>query len=330
MHLYKYTTANTANLIIRYNKLRWSTPQVLNDPFDMQFAFQFSIDREIAKQMALNKIWDHHYGTPQERPLNKFGRVIRILKDRFPRIEREEFDQIFGTAIDESYEKLEQKMLAFNKWVLSVFADDKILCLSDKPDSILMWSYYALNHSGVALRFDSAVTDSPLSQARRIDYAEKIPSLFNNELFSDMLAGYQVMDADALMSSSVYTKSNLWAHENEWRVYSGKGRTQKSFEDVPFNTRELDGVIFGARTNPEDRMSLATLLKTFYPHVTLYQATTKPNEYGLSIEVANEDGISISLGAKIRLTLEVLADRAPSLLKTRLQRLYDKDPPHSL
>ena len=45
----------------------------------------------------------------------------------------------------------ERKMASFNATVQHLFTTDKLLCLSDEPDNILMWSYYAQNHAGAVL-----------------------------------------------------------------------------------------------------------------------------------------------------------------------------------
>ena len=85
-----------------------------------------------------------------------------------------------------------------------------------------------------------------------------------------MLAGYSAMGVREIMGHVVCTKSNDWEHESEWRVYSGRGRTDGPHEDIPFNAAELDAVIFGARISSADRLALANLLRNFYPSVELY------------------------------------------------------------
>ena len=37
MRLYKYVTVNTAKIVLETGKLRWSSPFMFNDPFDVQF-----------------------------------------------------------------------------------------------------------------------------------------------------------------------------------------------------------------------------------------------------------------------------------------------------
>ncbi len=47
--------------------------------------------------------------------------------------------------------------------MLALFARDKILCLSDELDNILMWSYYAQNYAGAVLSFTDETPDNPLN-----------------------------------------------------------------------------------------------------------------------------------------------------------------------
>ncbi len=288
-HLFKYVTPDTGRKIIETRTLRWSTPPTLNDPFDMQFAFQLRVDRQAARARALEKQWEHYYGKLLDRPLNDLGRVIRQVRDGFPRMSREEFDGEIGDSIDESIDRTESGMARFNAEIVQgQFANDKILCLSDIPDSILMWSYYAQNHAGMVLRFTDETPDNPLAHARPVRYVDQLPSLFDDETLSDMLAGYDGMDTRRIIDEIVWTKSSHWAHEREWRVYTGRGRSDGSHEDVPFNPRELDGVIFGVRTTEAERTALTDFVRTRYPHVELLQAKARTDAYGLAIESASE------------------------------------------
>jgi hypothetical protein len=285
-HLFKYVTSDTGRKIIKNRTLRWSTPPMLNDPFDMQFAFQLRIDRQAARALALGKLWQHVYGELLDRPLNDLGREIRRCRDELPRMSREEFsrDREFGDIVDTSIDDTEERIAEFSQVIQSHFVNDKILCLSEMSESILMWSYYAQNHAGIVLRFTDETPDNPLVKARPVRYVDQIPSLFDDEMLSDMLAGYEGMDERRIMDEVVYTKSSHWAHEREWRVYSGRGRSDASYEDVPFNAKELDGVIFGVRTTEADRTTLAELIKTSYPHVALLQARVRTDNYELAIE----------------------------------------------
>lgn len=284
-HFYKYVTPETGQKIIENGTLRWSTPFLLNDPFDMQFAFQFRIDHAAARAMALEKNWEHHYGKLHDRPLNKLGQLIRQTRDQFPKMTREEFDETVGSVIDELMELTKRQLVEFNKQIVEDgFSNDKIICFTKDPENILMWSYYAQNHSGIVLRFTDETPDNPLSQARQVDYVSEMPSLFNEETLSDILSGYDVLNSEFLINEVVWTKSSHWAHEQEWRIYSGLGRTVNSYEDIPFTKTELDGVIFGIRTDIDYQNHLTKLTNDLYPHVELLQAKKNNHSYSMAIE----------------------------------------------
>lgn len=286
-HLFKYVTPDTGRKIIENRTLRWSTPPLLNDPFDMQFAFQLRIDRQAVRAMARDKLWQHYSGELLDRPLNKVGHLMRLLRDKVPGMSREDFRQEFADSDDELIDVLEKNIARYSEEILSHFTNDKIFCLSDLPDSIPMWAYYAQNHAGMVLRFTDETLDNPLTQARRVRYVEQMPSLFDDEMLSDELAGYNCMTPERIMDEIVWTKSSHWAHEREWRVYVGRGRSNASYEDIPFNSKELDGVIFGVRTTIAERTALAELVRARYPHVELLQAKARIDAYGLAIESAD-------------------------------------------
>jgi hypothetical protein len=283
--LFKYVTADTGKKILENQTLRWSVSSLLNDPFDMQFAFQLRFDRQKARTLALEKYWQHMYGELSDRPLNHFGNLIRQVRSQFPRWDREEFARENAHAIDQSIDAVEQNMLKFNAEIVQgQFSKDKILCLSDAPDSILMWSYYAENHSGLVLRFTDQTLNNPFKMARKVRYVEQMPSLFDDDLLSDMLAGYDVMTPRRIMDEVIWTKSGHWAHEREWRIFAGSGRGNGDYEDVPFTPKELDGIIFGARTATTDKTAIKVLAQQNYPHTEILQAQTNSNAYELKIE----------------------------------------------
>ena len=236
--------------------------------------------------MALNKMWQHFFGELLDQPLTEGGRIIRQRRGEFTRcMSREEFnkDPEFADVVDETIETMEKNMGQMSATILRMFENDKILCLSDIPDSILMWSYYAQNHTGMVLRFTDATPDNPLTRAQRVSYVDQMPSLFDNEMLSNMLAGYKGLDERQIMDVVTYTKSSHWSHEREWRVSANRGRSDGPYEDLPFNAKELDGVIFGVRTGEAERRALTDLLRTRYPHVELLQAKTRYDAFALII-----------------------------------------------
>lgn len=281
-HVYKYLSPATAKIVLENRTLRWSSPPLLNDPFDMQFAFQIRHDFAALKPRVLDAKWDHILGRHLDLPLNALGRMIRENQERFRLFSREEFDQHIGPSVDRSFEELIGNRDRHNRVLVDFFGNDKIFCVSARPDIILMWSHYAANHSGVVLRFRTDTLNNPFGVARPVEYVDEMPSLYTDEALVRLLSGYDGLDHNALMHTVVSTKSAHWAYEEELRIYSGAGRSPAAFEDIAFGRHEIDGVIFGARTSDPDRERI-TALAAAYPAIELLRARVSTAAYGIDI-----------------------------------------------
>lgn len=166
-----------------------------------------------------------------------------------------------------------------------MLAQNKLLCLSEIPDSMLMWAHYAENHQGVVIRFRSAPgIDSPWAEGRPVEYVPNMPLLFDADFLADMMSGRVAMNVPVLINRLVFTKSTDWAHEREWRIWSGVGRNPNApYEDIPFNAQELDTVIFGCRITQGDRATISAMVRRLYPHAGLLQAVRREREFGLDV-----------------------------------------------
>ncbi len=91
-----------------------------------------------------------------------------------------------------------------------------IFCLSERVDSVLMWSHYANNHTGIALKFEPMANVRaglmPLLKVRYQKYRPAISYFNSNEAieFTDALA----------------TKAHFWEYEQEWRKIVAGGAGQ--------------------------------------------------------------------------------------------------------
>src|SRR5580700_1308691 len=113
-HLFKYVTSDTGRKIIDTRILRWSTPSMLNDLFDMQFAFQVRLERQAA--------------------LDAFRQLTNVSREEFNQ------DREIGDGIDAFLDGIRGCIAQASETILGQFINEKIFCLSDVPDSIVMWS----------------------------------------------------------------------------------------------------------------------------------------------------------------------------------------------
>lgn len=153
-----------------------------------------------------------------------------------------------------------------------------LLCLSERPDSILMWSHYANCHKGYVLGFtllnDPAFFLSPF----KIRYKSSYPSF-----------SYIRNPADFLEIGMI-TKSEEWKYEQEVRILKPKKGNEKGTGLRAYKKESLTEVILGCRVNKEDRDKMKRLLSgPDYSHVVLKQASVSNTAFTVNITLIDKD-----------------------------------------
>jgi len=286
IYFYKYMTSSVVPLVLQNRTLRWSTPGLLNDPFDMQFDLHVEVDREKLRALTLQKHWDAWYGPSYvPHPDSKMGKFISSNRARAQKLSREAFGEKFHHMSDNSLDNLIANLPNHHKEIRASIGTTKILCLSAVGDSLPMWSYYAENHRGAVLRFKRhSDVDSLYPLARAVTYTRQMPRLFDEETLSDIGAGLATTQSADLIERLVYTKANAWKHEQEWRLFLGQGRTpDEAVEYLPFFALELDAVILGCAMTDDCRMAVAELSRNLYPHTKVLRAAKSDRDFKLII-----------------------------------------------
>ncbi len=146
-----------------------------------------------------------------------------------------------------------------------------IACFSEDPRSMLLWSYYAEGHAGVAVRFNTAA--SVLAQIThhvlplRVGYQDDFPKI----------SYYAATRAD-LITTVLGTKSRAWAHEQEWRLVL-VGRTAS----IKIPAAMIDGVVLGMRIDPSHEEAVRAWIDERTPQIELLRVIHKPGSFALDV-----------------------------------------------
>lgn len=216
-HLYKYQTKTEYSLASLKNGTVWlSSPASFNDPFDCAI----NLDR--------NKI-----GESMGHAVDQIAKVYNFSEEvlsAYKKVKPE--DEV---AYDQLRKSLSEVMQAIG-----------VLCLSETPSEILMWSHYAGNHAGFCIEYDLG-EDTPLRKnAQPVHYTEVFPSLS----LKDLPAGTK----NNFLETCIYTKAIQWGYEKEWRVIMSEGG--KLFKAPA----PISAIIFGARMSLKDKMEIYEIL----------------------------------------------------------------------
>lgn len=117
-----------------------------------------------------------------------------------------------------------------------------VFSLAETINSVLMWSHYASNHTGIAVRFDwRKQMRGGLMPLFKVRYQPDRPSILNffDETFGD--------NAD-MICDAMRTKADFWEYEQEWRSL----QPNMAGKIVDFDPEVVDGVILGAKCSDED------------------------------------------------------------------------------
>lgn len=115
-------------------------------------------------------------------------------------------------------------------------------------------------------------------------YSNRIPQFYDDETIARILAGDAKVEMD-VVDRLIYTKSDDWAYEHEWRIDTGDGRLPNApVEYVEFFTEELHAVYFGCRATDATRSALIPIISMKYPHAEIWQVRRATNTYALDFD----------------------------------------------
>lgn len=161
-----------------------------------------------------------------------------------------------------------------------------VFCLSEVPDSLLMWAHYASSHTGFVVEFDALhpwfheqkSEEDDLRRIRRVYYRDSRPS-----------APLSEMSATELF----LVKSAHWAYEREWRIVRPLVDADETVSELPYPVAlfnvpptAVTGVIMGARMTSENgaRLRQAVLVNPELRNVRVRRAVADASHFLLRFE----------------------------------------------
>jgi hypothetical protein len=288
-HLYKYTTASVAKIIISTQSFRWSSPLKFNDPFDHQTGVAFPYSGAELAQALHARCEVAIFGEMPFVPIRQtnFTVVIsrlREIRGRLPRVEV--MDQMRKTC--EIVAANHPKHCAdFNNKITAFLTHSRVLCVSEASKNVVMWSHYADAHRGVVfelLRLEAL--DHRLLAARRVDYTSQPVTYLGLQEQIDNLMGLADHDIAPRVRDVAYVKHVDWKYEQEWRVHfpmmdqpAGDG-----FSDLAEPKELFESVILGCNVDRNTAADIKALLREHLPDTKIFQARKAKFEVRLEVE----------------------------------------------
>jgi hypothetical protein len=250
--------------IFENSEIYYAAPNSFNDPFDCNLRLQ-THGNDVAE-------WKTYFDSllkaaPKSAKSNLSRRIKDVISQGKP-----------GKLLEPTLEKTYDEH----------YAKSSVFCLSKRPDSIPMFSYYADSHRGVAIEFKFSNSEVPCGIAFRggadpvgwydkkimfgtIDYPNQFPDL--NFLRLRNISG-------GLARALLFTKHHEWRHEEEFRIF----RHKVPASTVTFPRRLITRVILGCRCESEELHLIKRWLANFPSDVILSRAKPADTAFNLKIE----------------------------------------------
>lgn len=238
--LYKYRSfSENTDKIIKNTSLYLSPIEKFNDPFDSKLSYKQCYTTE-----EIQKYWEV------------------FLRDKEPKTTVEQAMENYGIS-----EKFVERQNLLRK---DLETEIGVLSLSKTSTSILMWSHYANNHTGLVFEFEPKYATSCLAKPIKVDY----------EISYDVLS-YVV---ERKVREEQYIKELLtkfvdWSYEKEYRVIEINFQGEKEF-----HKDELKSIIFGLKAKTTDMDNMIKLChENGFSHVKFKKAEAVHGKFELAI-----------------------------------------------
>ena len=270
MNIFRYYKAEDGLSVLNDLEIRTSIPNALNDPFELSPNIdpaQFTQKRCEAFLRADHNVEMWYRREGRQRGFASKKRFKRWYLADVPRRAAELLPRVPNNVEDARRSFAD----TFSKFW-------RIICASLIRDSILMWSHYADNHTGLVIEF--VTSEAPFSQIGD-DYILTVK-------YSEKKAEYshrnKMQQFQKMMFAVAGTKARDWAYEQEIRiVINASPETLRATRYLPLTPRCIKGVYLGCRSSPATITSVrSALLRPELAHVELLQTQLHPSEYVLT------------------------------------------------
>jgi Protein of unknown function (DUF2971) len=238
--------------LIVESRLFFPAPRNFNDPLDFKIAPTFDAAEDVI-EAHWNRMFERRGMSVEDRPAAVKSRMLEASTD-------------------------EWKAASVTR-VLDAFAERYgTVCLATDPTNMLMWSYYANGHTGIAVRFSTDL-DRVRALLETIKAQGADPLLMDVAYETDFpVCNFYNPSRFAFVKTLLGTKSVVWEREGEWRIVL-PGKTG----DVKIPPEMITGVVLGMRIDKGHEATIRGWLADRKPAVELLRVAHRPNSFQLEL-----------------------------------------------
>lgn len=293
-NLIKYCDVKAAEQILSSKSLRWSSPEVFGDPFELSSQLDLGFDNTSLLDSTIKLASSMIFAPEQPKGDSPLINAIKRWREeeRFatPEEAYDVLQELLRKMVEYRAEQLNGNLGKWQEYVRTV----RVCCFCSKPDNVVAWEKFANRHQGIAIRFakaedgDNAVIANPnriLYQADRPQITtlrEQLGAVLHNK--SDDILGR--------FKDHYFSKAPHHKLEREWRcirtstknIPVSNNQPKEWTDDIIFDPKEVTGIFFGLSTADETKKRVTKIVKEHYKHAKLFQMVAAKSGYNIESE----------------------------------------------
>ncbi len=228
---------NFVRRLLCEHEIYFASPSSLNDPGEMMWEYDFSMPNTLTRLTGwISRLVARRSGrllTPSPLSWSSRIRPRSAQKEKMMTVVRQKMDEWFG-----------------------------VFSTTEDPLGMEMWSYYADDHRGLCVQFDTAHLIESYREGRGlantpipVKYVTGVPAI-----------KCYIEPVEIQLEKALFVKSSHWAHEREWRfiaTYNSANPDSTSWRVVRLRPGSVDAVYLGCRMSPEHRAMVDGWLRSY-------------------------------------------------------------------
>ncbi|MBH0311917.1 DUF2971 domain-containing protein [Alcaligenes faecalis] len=184
----------------------------------------------------------------------------------------------FAKEIDKIGENLAKPVLTLlDEMNRKIKTTQGIACFADRNDSILMWSHYTSDHKGICIEYNyQDIIEYIDMRKSSSEGLSLLPVRYSNEITQ-----YNLDDLEnpKKLASFIFSKSDIWSYENEWRLIETINREKKDIPGTKVNFIKPTAIYLGTNISSENEQKIKEIISK---EIQLYKMEMSSYEYKLS------------------------------------------------
>ena len=284
--LYKYLDVQGAKLTLGNKTFKHAKPSDFNDVEDLTIKSIFQEETDLAlkrlEDCFTDVILQHLNNSPTcKSPMKEEIALIQQLFRSDPeaaKVVKAELAKEGGKPLFE-VERMRALFEVCLKEINEFMQGYRVLCVTAHLESEKMWSKYADNHKGIALRIEpNLAKGSKFKLFRPVIYREKRPPLYDDTLeFVASLFGNQETKLRAMVEKIIYAKTLEWEYECEYRLAIAMRESEEPWNTDPYHPEEITELYLGLAMEKADRDGICSTARAVNRDIAIFAARRNPD-----------------------------------------------------